>query len=222
MGLRLASWGGLAPVVVGLTRGGVPVAAEVADRLGAELDALVVRKLSAPGDPEVAIGAIAEGGTVWLEPGGERAAGTDWIRSEIKRNEDELKRRLALLRGEIAPISVVSRVVIVVDDGVATGATVSAAVAALRVRGASSVVVAAPVASREAAQALVERADAVVFLSVPESFESVGRWYDRFEPVSDQEVLALLRAARRTFPSPSAPEGGQGEPRPPRDAVSRP
>jgi len=194
---RLDAWVALNPVVIGLTRGGVPVAAEVAARLCAELDALVVRKLASPGDPEVALGAIAEGGAVWLRPGVERAAETGWIRSELKRQEGELHRRVALLRPEISTLSVSSRVVIVVDDGVATGATLSAAVLALRVRGASSVIIAAPVASREAARNLAERADAAVFLIVPEHFVAVGEWYDAFPAVPDEEVLALLRGARR-------------------------
>ncbi len=194
---RLDAWAALNPVVIGLTRGGVPVAAEVAARLCAELDALVVRKLASPGDPEVAIGAIAEGGAVWLRPGVERVADAAWIRGELKRQEGELQRRVAALRPELATVPVSSRVVIIVDDGVATGATLSAAVLALRVRGASSVVIAAPVASREAANNLAERADAAVFLVVPEQFEAVGQWYDDFPAVPDEEVRALLRAARR-------------------------
>lgn len=197
LGLRLESWAGLHPVVIGLTRGGVPVAAEVAERLGAPLDFLAVRKLSAPGDPEVAIGAIAEGGSVWLRPGVERVAETGWIRSELTRQELALSRRVALLRPGIAPVAVSSRVVIIVDDGVATGATMSAAVLAMRVHGASSVVIAAPVASREAARDLAERADAAVFLIVPEYFEAVGQWYSNFPPVSDEAVHAHLSEARR-------------------------
>ncbi|MEK7233011.1 MAG: phosphoribosyltransferase family protein [Elusimicrobiota bacterium] len=196
---RLDSWMELNPVVIGLTRGGVSVAAEVAGRLRADLDALVVRKLASPGDPEMAIGAIAEGGSVWLVPGAERAVDTTWIRGEIKRQEGELHRRMALLRPAIAPLQVSNRVVIVVDDGVATGATVSAAVLALRVRGASSVIVAAPVASREAARTLAKSADAVVFLIEPEDFMAVGQWYVDFSPVPDEDVLALLREARRNI-----------------------
>lgn len=193
---RLDAWMPLNPVVVGLTRGGVPVAAEVAARLCAELDALVVRKLASPGDPESAIGAIAEGGAVWLRPGAERAADAGWMRSELKRQEGALQRRVALLRPELPLLPVSARVVLIIDDGVATGATLSAAVLALRVRGASSVIIAAPVASREAARDLAERADAAVFLVVPEQFESVGRWYDDFPAVPDEEVRALLRVAR--------------------------
>lgn len=194
---RLDAWVALDPIVIGLTRGGVPVAAEVAARLRAEFDALVVRRLSSPGDPEVAIGAIAEGGAVWLMPGVEREAETSWIRSELKRQEEALRLRVALMRPEIAPLSVSSRVVIIVDDGAATGATLSAAMLATRVRGASSVVIAAPVASREAARNLAKRADAASFLIVPEYFEAVGQWYDDFPAVADEEVLALLRKARR-------------------------
>jgi predicted phosphoribosyltransferase len=194
---RLDAWVALNPVVIGLTRGGVPVAAEVAARLCAELDALVVRKLASPADPEVAIGAIAEGGAVWLRPGVEREADSGWIRGELKRQEAEVQRRVAALRPELPTVPVSSRVVIIVDDGVATGATLSAAVLALRVRGASSVVIAAPVASREAANNLAERADAAVFLVVPEYFEAVGKWYVDFPAVPDEEVRALLRGARR-------------------------
>lgn len=197
LGARLESWAGLDPVVVGLTRGGVPVAAEVAAWLAAEPDILVVRKLGSQENPEVAIGAIAEGGTVWLESDSERTTDRTWMRAEIKRQESELRRRLELLRPAIAPLSVSNRVVIIVDDGVATGATLSAAVLALRVRGASSIIVAAPVASREAALALAERADAAVFLSVPPIFNSVGEHYAEFPPVSDESLLALLRRARR-------------------------
>ncbi|MBI5245657.1 MAG: phosphoribosyltransferase [Elusimicrobia bacterium] len=194
---RLMTRAALGPVVVGLTRGGVPVAAEVAERLGAPLDFLVVRKLGAPGCPEVAIGAIAEGGEIWFEPGAQSAAGGTWIRRETKRQEAELRRRLAFLRPEIPPLPVASRAVILVDDGVATGATASAAMLALRRRGASRVILAAPVAASEAARELARRADETVFLVVPEYFDAVGRWYEDFSPVSDEDVLALLRDARR-------------------------
>lgn len=194
---HLRLWAGRDLVVVGLTRGGVPVAAEIASRLGAPLDALVVRKLGAPGSPELAIGAVAEGGAAWLEPGAERLASKSWIERESRRQEDELERRLALLRPEIAQLPLASRVVIMADDGIATGATASAAVLALRRRGAARVIVAAPVASPEAARDLHKRADAAVFLVVPEHFAAVGKWYDDFSPVPDAEVLAILKKARR-------------------------
>ncbi|PIR18079.1 MAG: phosphoribosyl transferase [Elusimicrobia bacterium CG11_big_fil_rev_8_21_14_0_20_64_6] len=197
LGARLESWAGLDPVIIGLTRGGVPVAAEVAALLCADLDVLVVRKLCSRENPKVAIGAIAEGGTVWLESDNERTADRTWIRSEIKRQDKELVRRAGILRPAISSLTVSSRLVIIVDDGAATGATLSAAALALRVRGASSVIVAAPVASREAALALTERADAAVFLSVPELFNSVGEHYAEFPPVSSESLQAVLRRTRR-------------------------
>lgn len=194
---KLEPWRTRNPAVVGLTRGGVPVAAEVAAGLGAPLDALVVRKLGAPGFPEVAVGAVAEGGETWLEPGAERVAGKDWILTEIRRQEAELRKRCATLRAEFDALPVAGRVVILVDDGAATGATASAAARAMRRRGAAGVVVAAPVASAEAKRALSRLADAAVFLIVPEEFDAVGRWYRDFSPVADADVLACLREARR-------------------------
>ena len=197
LGERLARLAVDEPLVLGLLRGGVPVAIEVAHALGAPLDLLAVRKLGAPGNPELAVGAVAEGGTGVLDRQLARHLGLTGERLEriVARETQELERRVARLRDGRPPRDVGGRTVVVVDDGLATGLSDLAAVEALRTRGAGRIVVAAPVASREAVALLSEAADEVVCVTVPERLLSVGRWYRDFEQVSDAEVLALLALA---------------------------
>ncbi len=182
------------PVVLALPRGGVPVAAEVARTLEAPLDVLVVRKLGLPFQPELGFGAIGEGGVRLLD--GDlvrRARMTGSAVAEVEAHERrELDRRVHRYRGERAATPVAGRTVVIVDDGLATGASARAAVAVARARGARRVVVAVPVASPEAARLLAEEADRVVCLAEPEDFVAVGRWYQDFEQTSDEEVAALL------------------------------
>ena len=184
------------PLVLGLPRGGVPVAFEVARALDAPLDVFVARKLGSPRQPELGIGAVAEGGTRVLDDATVRALGVtpeDLERITV-REQAELERRVARYRGRPLP-PLTGRDVIVVDDGLATGVTASAALAALRATDAARVVLAVPVAAADTAEQL--RATGVVVVSViePDDLRAVGRWYDHFEQTSDDEVLDLLGRA---------------------------
>jgi putative phosphoribosyl transferase len=202
------------PVVVALPRGGVPIAVEVARALAAPLDILAVRKLGAPGNPELGVGAVAEDGTGVLDPQSAGLAGMTqaMLDATVAQESRELRRRVERYRDGRAPIPVSGRTVIVVDDGLATGLTDLAAVRALRKRGARRIVVAAPVGSSQAVSMLAHEADRVVCLMVPQRFFGVSMWYRDFTPVSDAQVLALLTqaygaggAARATeVPSPEA------------------
>jgi predicted phosphoribosyltransferase len=188
------------PVILGLPRGGVVVAYEIARSLAAPLDVLVVRKLGAPGAQEFAIGAIAPGATLLSR---NLVAGLrvprEYLARIIAREADELARRERVYRGTQGPLEVEGRTVILVDDGLATGATAQAAVESLRRRGPKKIVFAAPVCSADGAKALEEVADAVVCLECPADFGAVGYWYRAFSPTTDAEVIECLLAteARR-------------------------
>jgi putative phosphoribosyl transferase len=193
---RLAA-DGTAPdivVVLGVPRGGVVVAAAVARAVGATLDVLVAHKISGPWDPEFALGAVTADGTTVVEPWAGREAGMDEeALASLAQVEIGLAReREARLRAGRSAVPVSGRVAVIVDDGLATGATVHAACLAARALGASRVVVAAPVASREAVDLLAPACDAVVVLAVPPGFGAVGRFYERFDQVADETVIALL------------------------------
>ena len=188
-------------VVLGLPRGGVPVAYEVAQRLGAPLDVFVVRKLGVPGFEELAAGAIASGGVRVLNEDVVRALpnADQLIESVTEKETVELERREQTYRdGRPAP-ELRDRVVILVDDGLATGATMRAAVAALRQRGVAKIVVAAPVGAPETCRELEQEADETICAIAPEFFQAVGQYYEDFSQTSDEEVRELLsRAAQRT------------------------
>lgn len=188
--------GGEDVLVLALPRGGVPVAAEVARVLGVSLDLWLVRKLGVPGHEELAMGAIAFGGECHLNDEEIRAFGVaqadiDWA---ILQETDHLERMNRRYRKGAAAPDVVGRSVVVIDDGIATGATMRAAVASLRKAGAQRVVVAAPVCSVQSHKELSHDADALVTLLTPEPFFAVGQWYDDFTPTTDDEVLEALRA----------------------------
>lgn len=185
-------------LVLALPRGGVPVAHEVARALDAELDALVVRKLGVPGQPEFAMGAIAADGVRVLDEGLVRALRISREQVEdISRSERaELERRERIYRNGRPPPRVSDRTVIVVDDGLATGASMRAALRVLRAREAARAVVAVPVGPPGAAHALGELADDVVCVYAPHGFRAVGAHYRRFEQVGDAEVHELLRTGR--------------------------
>lgn len=180
--------------VLALPRGGVPVAYEIAQSLGAPLDVIVVRKLGMPGHEEYAMGAIASGGVRVLDAEIVRsnAVTEQALASVIAREEQELERRERRIRGDRPPASVAGRTVIIVDDGLATGATMRVAVAAIRQRAAARILVAAPVSSREAYDAVRADADEVICLLIPESFLAVGAWYANFAQTTDEEVRLLL------------------------------
>lgn len=198
---RLDAWRGRPDsLVLGLPRGGVPVAFEVARSLGLPLDVLVVRKLGLPAQPELAMGAIASGGALVVNedvlrylPGGEDAF--DSVRA---REQRELERREREFRGERPPLDPRGKAVILVDDGLATGATMEAAVRSMQSLGAKRVVVAVPVAAVEARDRIAAVADEVVCLEAPALFSAVGQWYRNFDQTSDAEVTALLERAGRS------------------------
>ena len=187
------------PVVAGLARGGLPVAAEVADSLGAPLDVMVARKLGVPWQPELGMGAIAEGGGRMLNAALIAELGIDEgaIEEVAAREQHELERRVQRSRGTRLPIPVAGRTVILVDDGLATGYTAWAAILALRARGAGRVVLAVPVAPPDTVRALAGVADQVVAVAQPEPFMAIGEFYDDFSQTSDEEVARILAAHDR-------------------------
>jgi len=182
-------------IVLGLPRGGVPVAHQVAQGLEAPLDMFVVRKLGVPDHEELAMGAIGTGGVLVINDDVVRFLGIPAAAIEQVAEQEmaELERRERLFRGVRPPLDVRDRVVILVDDGIATGSTMRAAVAALRQRGAAAVVVAAPVGSASACAELAAEVDDVVCPLQPEPFFGVGAWYEDFTQTSDDEVRALLQ-----------------------------
>jgi putative phosphoribosyl transferase len=192
-------------VVLGLPRGGVPVAFEIATALSAPLGVIVVRKLAHPLQPEVAIGALGEGGTRVLNPDvlREERMGADELAHIERDAQAELDRQIAQVRRGRLAVRLAERVAVIVDDGVATGSTARAACLTARARGASGVVLAVPVATKRALAHLADVADDVVCVDTPDWFYAVGEWYDDFTPTTDEEVLALLdRAATRDVYDP--------------------
>jgi len=181
-------------VVLGLPRGGVPVAFEVARALAAPLDVFLVRKLGVPGHEELAMGAIASGGTRVLNDDVVAATGADRAQIEqvAARELEQLRRQELAYRGDKPPLDVRGLVAILVDDGLATGATMRAAVSALRDRGAGAIVVAVPIAPPETCEALRHEVDEVVCARTPDPFTAVGIWYRDFTPVGDEQVRELL------------------------------
>ncbi len=189
-----------APVVIGLPRGGVPVAYEVARALDAPLDIGLVRKLGAPGQPELGIGALGEDGTVILDRDTVMGLGVSRreIETVVARERVELERRRELYRGGREPIDVRGREVVLVDDGLATGVTAVAAATVMRSRGAARVVVAVPVCPASASRRLRGAFDELVCVERPRQFGGVGSWYRNFAQTPDDEVIELLRAGRET------------------------
>ena len=199
---RLERYRGPDTLVLGIPRGGVPVAAEVARHLNAELDVVVARKVGAPGYPELAIGAVTANGGRFLntEIIRDLAVSPTDLHRAIAREMDEARRREELFRDSRPPSTIKGRVVLIVDDGLATGATVRAAVRSIRSRQPARLVVAVPVGSREACDALLGEVDELVCLRRPEPFIAVGLYYTSFEPVSDAEVQRILQEARAGRP----------------------
>ena len=200
LGTAVRNLGLIDPLVLALPRGGVPVAAEVALALGAPLDLLIVRKISAPGDPELAVAAIAEGDPPTVVIDEITSSGTDtdhaYIKHEARTQRAEIERRCKAYRHGMTRLSVAGRIVVVVDDGIATGTTMRAALKALRRMQPAKVVLAVPVASNDTIYELSKLVDDVVCLSQPGHFRSVGTYYADFHQVDDDEVIALLDASR--------------------------
>lgn len=194
LGERLLALTNEAPVVLALPRGGVPVAAEVARALHAPLDVILVRKLGVPAQPELAMGAIGEDGVRVLDPDliARFRIADEAVHDVEVRERSELERRARRYRRDRPPTDITGRTVVIVDDGLATGATARAAIAVARAHGAGRVVVAVPVAPPDTVTALDEVADAVISVETPAALFSIGQFYGDFRQTTDEEVVACL------------------------------
>lgn len=188
------------PVVLALPRGGVPVAFEVADAFGAELDLLFVRKIGAPGYEELGMGAVVDGADPQLvlnqDVMRQLAPSPEYLRAEMRRQLVEIERRRQTYTGGVPPIELARRTVIIVDDGIATGGTIKAALKGVRKVHPARLILAVPVAPRESIAELRSECDEIVCLAQPNPFYSVGAHYADFTQTSDEEVVELLRRAR--------------------------
>ena len=182
------------PLVLGIPRGGIPVAAVIADRIGADLDVLVAHKLGAPGNPEYAIGAVAEDGTVIVDSSVVERIGIDpaYVEAERRRQQTGVERKSTVLRGGREPMPLAGRECVVVDDGVATGATLEVSLKLAVRSGAARVVAAIPVGPSETIGRLAGVVDAVVCPLQPSPFFAVGAWYDDFGQVREETVVEVL------------------------------
>jgi len=184
-------------VVLGIPRGGVPVAYQVARELHLPMDIFVVRKLGVPAQPELAMGAVADGGAYYLnnEVVSQIQISDQEIQDVLRREECELERRERLYRQGRAALPLTGQTVILVDDGVATGSSVRAAIRVLQLQKPSSIILAVPVAPADTCESLRGEVDRLVCLESPDPFHAVGAWYKDFSPTSDQEVTRLLKEA---------------------------
>jgi putative phosphoribosyl transferase len=199
------------PVVLALPRGGVPVGFEIAEALDAPLDVVLVRKIGAPGQPELALGAVVDGDAaqVLIDEAITKVLGVDqaYIEKETRRQLAEIERRRISYVGRQSPAPIADRTVIVVDDGIATGSTMRAALRAIRNAGAGKVVLAVPVAPPDVVAMLEREVDEVVCLATPSPFFAVGAHYQHFAQLADEDVVSLL-AARRQRQQPLAKASG--------------
>jgi len=195
------------PLVLAIPRGGVEVGAALARGLGAELDVVLSRKLRAPHQPELALGAVAEDGTVHLNhfAAAMTDAGDAWIEAERRRQVAEIERRSGIFRRIRPKAPIAGRTVILTDDGIATGATMIAALHSVRAAGAAEIIVAVPVASSERLAAIRGLCDRVICLIEPEVFWAVGQFYRQFEQVDDERVVELLRQYGSPIALPAGP-----------------
>lgn len=186
-------------IVLGLPRGGVVTAFEIAQSLRLPLDIVVSRKIGAQGNPEFALGAIAEDGKGIFndEIVGAYGISSSYLKQEIEKQKKEARRRLELYRGGLPPLNLKNRTVLLVDDGIATGSTMLAAIASVKSKKPHAVVVVAPVMTRDAFEKIRHEVDEVVVLDVPALFMAVGQFYEQFEQTTDDEVVELMQKARR-------------------------
>ncbi len=186
-------------IVLAIPRGGVVVGFEVAQALGVPLDVIIPRKIGAPGNPELAIGALTEDGTIILnhELLSYMQVSEDYIKQESQNQKTEIERRLKLYRGNTPYPNLKNRDIIIVDDGIATGSTMQAAIAATRKKGAKTVIVATPVAPPSTVTELKKQADQVICLYSTEDFFAIGQFYEDFTQTSDDEVIQLLKQSRK-------------------------
>jgi putative phosphoribosyl transferase len=194
-------------LVLALPRGGVPVGYEVARELGAPLDVLIVRKLGHPHHEEYAMGAIASGGIRVMNDEARRHVKEADVERIVRREQAELERRERLYRGDSPPLVLSGRVVVLVDDGLATGSTMRAAARAVRQRRPAWTCIAVPVGAPETCDALRAEADEVICPAQPTPFRAVGLWYRAFPQAGDEEVRHLLDAARAALPEAAIPHG---------------
>jgi len=194
------------PIVLGLPRGGVPVAYEVARALGAPLDVWVSRKIGTPGQPELGVGAVAEGGAMYLNRGLMKELGLEEedLAGPAQREAREVARRALRFRRGGPPPGLRGRSVIVIDDGIATGGTVRAAIRSLREHHPKEIILAVPVAASQSLEVIRPEADEVVCVEDTPTLWAIGAWYEDFNQVSDEEVLRLLETARQEQERPAA------------------
>jgi len=185
-----------AVIVLALPRGGVPVAFEVAQKLSAPLDLILTHKLGAPGNPELAIGAVAEDGSVFLDPYNVPTVSDHYIEEEKRRQRNEIKKRIKKYRGGRPLPSLQSKIVILVDDGIATGSTIRVAVALAQKADAKRVIIAVPVLPPDTLALLKKQADEVVYLKTPVPFFAIGAFYEEFLQLTDEEVKVYLEASK--------------------------
>lgn len=200
----LSEYRGKNPLVLAIPRGAVPMAKIIADELGGEMDVVLVRKLRAPGNPEFAIGSVDESGWAYIA---DYAAGAgadeNYLRDEIAAQLETMKRRRAQYTPVRPPIDPAGRIVIVIDDGLATGSTMIAALHSLRAKKPSQLICAVPVAPPDTLEKMRKDADRIVCLSAPENFRAVGQFYMDFQQVEDEEVVATLAASSHLPPQHS-------------------
>jgi putative phosphoribosyl transferase len=196
LAVRLNAYKGLNPLVLGVPRGAVPMARLIAEELGGEVDVVLVRKLRAPGNPEFAVGAIEESGWAFIAPHAREAGADDaYLQREKQVQIETIRMRRASYTAHRARVDPAGRIVIVVDDGLATGSTMIAALHALRGQNARKLVCAVPVAPPDTIERVAPYADQVICLETPFDFQAVGQFYREFRQVQDEEVIACLEAS---------------------------
>jgi predicted phosphoribosyltransferase len=207
---ELADWRGQDPLVLGIPRGGLVLAREIVAAIGGELDIALARKLRAPMNPELAIGAMSEHGDVFIDPRVQRVLGLSeaHIQREQERVRQEIQERQELYRQARRKVPLQGRPVVVTDDGLATGATMRAALLSARHEDPAQLICAVPVGAEDSVHELVDLCDELLCLRVPPAFGAVGQFYMQFEQVEDQEVLAILREEQARLAPATEPSSG--------------